>query len=153
VVIITKKVLNFFYFYKKFLLVWVNFISIKFESYEESLTTFIFWPWCIFLIFTHLVEIENQEVFFIFIEWGLPIIYGFILISEYIFNFGKYIYIYLNGAKGRSIFIITLLEDFVAFSIIFARVSLQVIRGILCGFFHDFFRELSDFIFDVWEYF
>ena len=32
---------NFFYFYEKFLIVWVNFISIKFESYEEALTSFI----------------------------------------------------------------------------------------------------------------
>ena len=35
---------NFFYFYEKFLIVWVNFISIKFESYEEGITTFILWP-------------------------------------------------------------------------------------------------------------
>lgn len=32
---------NFFYFYEKFLIVWVNFISIKFESYEEAITSFI----------------------------------------------------------------------------------------------------------------
>jgi hypothetical protein len=105
------------------------------------------------LIFTHLVDIENHEIFFIFIEWGLPVVYGFILITEYITNFGKYLFVYLNGAKGRSIFIVTLIEDFVAFLIIFARIALQVIRGVLCGFFHDFFRELSDFLFDTWEYF
>lgn len=83
-VIKSSKKNNFFYFYEKFLTVWVNFISIKFESYEEAMTTFILWPWCIFLVFTHFTGIEDHESFFIFIEWALPVVYGYFLILEHI---------------------------------------------------------------------
>lgn len=142
---------NFFYFYEKFLIVWVNFISIKFESYEEALTSFILWPWAIFLVFTHFTGIEDHESFFIFIEWGLPVVYGYFLILEHIWNFGKHMLLYLNGTRGRSVLIVTLFEDFIAFSIIFARITLQAVRGLICGFFHDFFRELSDYLLNIWE--
>jgi hypothetical protein len=47
--------------------------------------------------------------------------------------------------------VITLLEDLAAFLIILARISLQIVRGLLCGFFHDFFRELSEYLLDSWE--
>lgn len=137
-------------FYENIIYSWVNFVSLKFESYDEALCVVIIWPWCVFLIFTHIFAFDNNESFFIFIEWGLPVIYGYLLLSEHIWNFGQYFFVYLNGSKGRRLLTVTLIEDLVSFIIILSRVSLQVVRGLICGFFHDFFREMSEYLFDTW---
>jgi hypothetical protein len=137
-------------FYESIIYSWINFVSLKFESYDEALCVIIIWPWCVFLIFTHIFAFDNNESFFIFIEWGLPVIYGYLLLSEHIWNFGQYFFVYLNGSKGRRLLTITLIEDLVSFIIILSRVSLQVVRGLICGFFHDFFREMSEYLFDTW---
>jgi len=137
--------------YESFVLFWINLAYIKFESYEEALCSIILWPWCIFLVLTHLVTLENNEIFFIFIEWGLPVMYGYMLIIEHIWLFGSHFLIYLNGARGRRSLIITIIEDIISFFILIARVSLQMIRGIICGFYHDFFREITEYIVDSWE--
>jgi hypothetical protein len=78
-----KKELSFSLIYEKFLLFWVNTLSHLFESYEEALVTFVFWPWAIWLVFTHLANFDNHEIFFIFVEWGLPVLYGYSLIIEH----------------------------------------------------------------------
>lgn len=136
--------------YEKLLYTWINFVSLKFESFDEALCVIVIWPWCIFLVFTHIFSVDSNESFFIFIEWGLPVIYGYLLLLEHVWNFGQYIFVYLNGAVGRRSLLITILEDIVAFIILLSRVTLQVVRGLICGFFHDFFRELSEYLFDVW---
>lgn len=141
---------NFILFYENILYSWTNFSSLKFESYDEALCIIIIWPWCIFLVFTHIFTFENNESFFIFIEWGLPVIYGYLILNEHIWNFGQYFFVYLNGARGRKVLLVTLIEDLVSFIIILSRVSLQVVRGLICGFFHDFFREMSEYLFDTW---
>ena len=137
--------------YEEFVLLWVRFSGIKFESYEEAICIIILWPWCIFLIFTHIFSSENNEIFFIFIEWGLPIIYGYLILLESIILFGSYFFIYLNGARGRKLLFVTLIEDIISFIILLARVTLQMVRGIICGLYHDFFRELIEYIIDTWE--
>jgi hypothetical protein len=139
--------------YEVFIVFLLNIIFIKFESFEEALCVIIFWPWCIALVFTHLIVFENNEIFFIFIEWGLPVIYGYLIICEYFWSLGSYFFIYLNGTRGRRSLIFTLIEDLIAFFILLARVSLQMIRGIICGLYHDFFREITEFIIDTWDSF
>ena len=130
---------------------WVRFRGIKFESYEEAICIIIIWPWCIFLIFTHIFSPENNEIFFIFIEWGLPIIYGYLVLLESMILFGSYFFIYLNGARGRKLLFVTLIEDIISFIILLSRVTLQMVRGIICGLYHDFFRELIEYTVDTWE--
>lgn len=137
--------------YEEFILVWTNLAGIKFESYEEALCVLVFWPWCIFLIFTHIFTVENSEIFFIFIEWGVPVIYGYLILIESMWLFGTYFFVYLSGAKGRRVLTITLFEDVVNFLILIARVTLQMVRGIICGLYHDFFREATEYLIDTWE--
>lgn len=137
--------------YNIFITSWLNFAGIKFESIEEAFSIIILWPWCIVLIFTHLFTIENNENFFIFVEWGLPVAYGFLILFESAWLFSTHLLIYLNGARGRRSLIATLLEDCVALVILVSRITLQMIRGLICGFFHDFFREISEYLIDTWE--
>ena len=111
----------------------------------------VLWPWCFLLVFTHAFLVDNHEVLFIFIEWGLPIVCGFFLLFEHLWNFGSYFFIYLNGGRGRRSLVITLIEDVLTFFIVIIRVSLQVVRGLLCGFFHNFFRELNDMAIDLYH--
>lgn len=139
--------------YEIFLLVQINMIFIKFESLDEAFNVIIFWPWCLMLVFTHLIFWNNNEFFFIFIEWGLPVVYGYFIICEYFWNFGSYFFIYLNGTRGRRSLLFTIIEDLVAFFILIARVSLQMIRGLICGLYHDFFREITEYIIDTWDIF
>lgn len=144
---------NFLINYEIFLIFLLNILFIKFETFEEALSVIIFWPWCIVLVFTHLIVFENNEIFFIFIEWGLPVIYSYFIICEYLWSLGSYFFIYLNGTRGRRSLVFTLIEDLIAFFILIARVSLQMIRGIICGLYHDFFREITEFIIDTWDSF
>jgi hypothetical protein len=137
-------------FYESIVYSWVNFVSLKFESFDEALCIIVIWPWCFFLVFTHIFSIDNNESFFIFVEWGLPVLYGYLLLVEHVWNFGQYILVYLNGAVGRRSYFITLVEDVVSFIILLSRVTLQVVRGLICGFFHDFFREVAEYLFDTW---
>jgi hypothetical protein len=95
--------------------------------------------------------IDNNEIIFIFVEWGLPVVYGFFLLVEHLWNFGSHFFIYLNGGRGRRSLVITLVEDILTFFIVIIRVCLQVVRGLLCGFFHNFFRELADKILNIYH--
>lgn len=142
---------NFVFFYKNFLNLWISFTGIRFESFEESFCVIVLWPWCIFLVFTHVFYLENNEIFFIFIEWGLPIIIGFMIIIESIWVFGCHIFLYLTGSRGRRSFFVVLVEDLIAFTILFGRIILQMVRGVICSFYHDFFRDIFEFITLVWD--
>lgn len=137
-------------YYEKFITTWINVTGIKFESYEETLCVVVFWPWCIFLVFTHFFGIENNEFFFIFIEWGLPVLIGIMILIESFWLFGCHIFTYLTGSKGRRSFLATMAEDLIAFTILMSRVCLQIVRGVICGLYHDFFREISDMLVDNW---
>lgn len=116
----------------------------KYETSEEAICMVVLWPWCFLLVFTHVFLIDNNEIIFIFVEWGLPVVYGFLLLIEHLWNFGSHFFIYLNGGRGRRSFLLTVIEDILTFFIVIIRVSLQVVRGLLCGFFHNFFREVTD---------
>lgn len=118
----------------------------KYETSEEAICMVVLWPWCFLLVFTHVFLIDNNEIIFIFVEWGLPVVYGFLLLIEHLWNFGSHFFIYLNGGRGRRSLIISLVEDILTFFIVIIRVSLQVVRGLLCGFFHNFFREVADIL-------
>lgn len=121
----------------------------KYESSEEAICLVVLWPWCILLVFTHSFSYDNNEILFIFVEWGMPIVYGFFLLFEHLWNFGSYFFIYLNGGRGRRSFIIVIIEDILTFIIIIIRVSLQTVRGLLCGFFHNFFRGIYDNVYEL----
>jgi len=133
-------------------LFWNNFINLylyswiyggedKVESIEEIICLCILWPWCVFLIFTHLFSFDNHSFIFGFAEWGLPVLYGLILLTEHFWTFGTYILVYLMGTRGRKSFILTFIEDVVAIAIMIARVVLQSIRGVIVGMFHFICRE------------
>ena len=139
--------------YEIFIFSFINILWIKLETFEETLCLIIFWPWCIVLVFTHVIFFDTLGYFFIFIEWGLPVFYGYLIICEYLWNFGSFFFIYLNGTRGRRSLIVTILEDVINFFILFARISLQMIRGLICGLYHDFFRELTGYIIDTWDSF
>ena len=83
----------------------------KYESSEEALCIVVLWPWCFLLVFTHVFLIDNNEILFIFIEWGLPIVYGFFLLFEHLWNFGSYFFVYLNGGRGTRSMLIVIIED------------------------------------------
>jgi hypothetical protein len=123
----------------------------KYESVEEALCSIVLWPWCFLLVFTHAFFYENNEIMFMFIEWGLPVLYGSLLLLEHFWNFGVHIFVYLNGGRGRRSFFLTLIEDVLSFFIVIVRISLQVVRGLLCGFMHNLFRELNDKLIDIFE--
>jgi hypothetical protein len=76
-----------------------------------------------------------------FAEWGLPVIYGFILLVEHIWMFGSYIVVYLMGVKTRKSAIANVIEDLIAMTIMVGRVGLQTIRGLIVGMFHFICRE------------
>ena len=113
----------------------------KTESTEEIISLLILWPWCIIIIFSHVLTISNHNFFFGFAEWGLPIIYGLILLLEHCWSFGTYLLVYLNGTRGKKSLIVTLIEDLMALSILIARVLLQAVRGVIVGMFHFICRE------------
>ena len=113
----------------------------KTESTEETVSLLILWPWCILLIFTHMFTVSNNNFMFGFAEWGLPIVYGLILLLEHLWLFSIYFVIYLTGARGRKSITITLIEDLIALSILLARVLLQAVRGLIVNMFHFICRE------------
>jgi hypothetical protein len=57
----------------------------------------------------------------------------------------------LNGGRGRRSLLVTVVEDILTFFIVIIRVSLQVVRGLLCGFFHNFFREVADTVANIYH--
>ena len=61
---------------------------------------------------------------------------------------GCHIFVYLTGSRGRRSLFVVVLEDLIAFVILLSRVSLQIVRGIICGLYHDFFREIYELLTD-----
>lgn len=123
------------------LFAWVYGGDNKVESIEELLCLLILWPWCVFIIGSHLFSSADHSVMFGFAEWGLPIIYGLLLLIEHFWTFGVYIFVYLVGVRGRRSFVVNMFEDFVAMLIMVVRVLLQSIRGVIVGMFHFICRE------------
>jgi hypothetical protein len=113
------------------------------ESLEESICLIFLWPWCIFIIFLHLFSMFSLGTFFGFAEWGLPVVYGLLLLLEHFFNFGVYIAVYLVGARGRRNILAGWLEDVASSIIMLSRVMLQAVRGVIVGMFHFIAREAS----------
>ena len=66
-----------------------------------------------------------------------------LIIFENIYFFSSFIFIYLNGSKTRNLLIFSLFEDLINLFILITRIFLQMIRGLICSFYHDFFREIS----------
>lgn len=120
---------------------WVYGGDNKVESVEELLCLLVLWPWCVFIIGSHLFSGADHSVMFGFAEWGLPIIYGLLLLTEHFWTFGVYIFVYLVGVRGRRSFVVNMFEDFVAMLIMVVRVLLQSIRGVIVGMFHFICRE------------
>lgn len=120
---------------------WIYNGVLKVESVEEIMCLVVLWPWCIFLIFTHLCVVSEYMVLFCIIEWGLPVFYGLILLTEHLWMFGVNMTGYLMGIRGRKNLFATFIEDLIAVIIMVARVVLQSIRGIVVGMFHFICRE------------
>ena len=106
------------------------------------------------MFFLHFFFFDNFLNTYIFLEWSLPVIFGLFIILENIWLFSSSIFIYLNGSKGRKFFFITLVEDFINLFILITRILLQIIRGVICSLYHDFFREISIlFFFKIYNFF
>lgn len=52
-----------------------------------------------------------------------------------------YIVVYLMGVRTRRSVTANMIEDLVAVAIMIARVSLQMVRGVIVGMFHFICRE------------
>ena len=128
-------------FFDLYIFSWAYGGESKMESTEELLCLLVLWPWCVFIIASHLMGATNHSVIFGFAEWGLPVTYGLLLLLEHLWTFGIYIFVYLVGIRGRKSFILTMIEDFVAMLIMVVRVLLQSIRGVIVGMFHFICRE------------
>lgn len=76
-----------------------------------------------------------------FAEWGVPVVYGFILLIEHIWELGVYTCVYLTGVRGRKSLLVNVMEDLVNTVIMFARIGLQAVRGVIVGIFHFICRE------------
>lgn len=124
----------------------------KVDSIEEAICLVVLWPWCIFLVFTHLTTTSECILLYGFAEWGLPIFYGLLLLLEHLIVFGTTLVTYLMGIRGRGSIIATFIEDLVAFIIMIARVVLQAIRGMIVGMFHFICREALLTMGSWWEY-
>jgi len=55
-------------------------------------------------------------------------------------------YLVGSGENTRKSIVLILIDDIVAFCILLSRVCLQVIRGLICSLYHDFFREIYEII-------
>lgn len=133
-------------FYKKFcnyIIIWVRFLFEKLENNEESYLTIKLVSFFLFLFFSNFLAIDSNINFIVFIEWNLPVCFGIILICELVYFFGSYILLYLNGSKSRKVLIVSFFEDLMNFFILLIRISLQLIRGIICGIYHDLLREAN----------
>lgn len=128
-------------FINHYIFSWLYGLKSAFESIEEVLCILILWPWCIFIIFSHIFGASNQTIFFGFAEWGLPVLYGLLLLLEHTWVFGTYIFVYLVGTRGRASLIVSFFEDIIAMLIMIVRVVLQSIRGLIVGMFHFICRE------------
>lgn len=132
---------NWAYFINLYIYSWIFMGENKVESIEEVVSLIILWPWCIFLIFSHLITFYQEMNAVGFAEWGLPVLYGFILLAEHQWSLGSYSLVYLVGIRSRKSLIINIFEDIGGSSIMVARVGLQAVRGVIVGMFHFICRE------------
>lgn len=123
----------------------------KVESVEEVLCLIVLWPWCIFLVFTHLVMAADYVFMFGFAEWGLPVFYGLLLLVEHLWAFGVSLVAYLMGVRGRKLVVVTFIEDIIAVVIMISRVVLQAVRGLIVGMFHFICREVLLNLVSWWD--
>ena len=96
-----------------------------------------------FLFFSNFFEYDDNINYVVFIEWNIPVCFGMILILELIFMLKSYIFMYLNGSKTKKLILVTFFEDLINFFILNIRILLQLIRGIICGIYHDLLREFN----------
>ncbi len=132
---------NWNYFIDIYLYSWLLMGENKVESSEEVSSLIILWPWCVFLIFSHLCSFYEETEMIGFAEWGLPVLYGFILLVEHQWSLGLCSLVYLAGVRGRKSLIINVFEDMGGGFIMVARVGLQAVRGVIVGMFHFICRE------------
>lgn len=147
-----KYIILWSYFLIAYIYSWLYSSLDKVDSVEEALCLVVLWPWCIFLVFTHLTTTSEYILLYGFAEWGLPIFYGLLLLLEHLVVFGTTLVTYLMGIRGRGSIIATFIEDLIAFIIMIARVVLQAIRGIIVGMFHFICREALLNMGSWWEY-
>jgi len=88
------------------------------------------------------MALADHTVMFGFSEWGLPVTYGLIMLTEHWWTMGTYFFIYVAGAVGRKSSLVTAIEDITAVAILVARVMLQAVRGVIVGMFHFICREM-----------
>ena len=133
---IITKVIDYF-------ILWIKFFFEKLENIKEGFLiaklTFFFFT----IYISSLFGFDDYINYIVFVEWNIPVCFGIILILELIWMLKSHIYIYLNGSKTKNIMIATLLEDLINFLILNIRIFLQLIRGIICGIYHDLIREAN----------
>jgi hypothetical protein len=52
------------------------------------------------------------------------------------YSLGSFFIVFLTGSKTRRSVVITFIEDLLALTILFLRVLLQMVRGVIVGLFH-----------------
>jgi hypothetical protein len=64
------------------------------------------------------------------------------MLLEHAWTLGSFMVVYVAGAAGRKVSVITIVEDAAAVAILVARVLLQAVRGVIVGMFHFISREM-----------
>ena len=131
--IITKSI-NYF-------IVWIKFFHEKLENTKEGYLMAKLMLFFLTLFFSSLFFFDDYINYIVFLEWNIPVCFGIILILELIWILKSHILIYLNGSKTKNSLSLTLFEDLINFFILVIRIILQLIRGIICGIYHDLLRE------------
>ena len=126
-----------------YLIIWIRFFYEKLESIKEGflVAKLVFFFLTIYI--SNIFTFDDYIDFIVFIEWNIPVCFGVILILELIWMLKSHIFIYLNGSKTKNVMSVTLIEDLINFFILNIRVFLQLIRGIICGIYHDLIREAN----------
>lgn len=126
-----------------FFLTWIKFFFEKLENMLEGYISLKFFFFLMFLFFSNFFEYDDNINYVIFIEWNIPVCFGMVLILELIFMLKSFTFMYLNGSKTKKIILVTYFEDLINFFILNIRILLQLIRGIICGIYHDLLREYN----------
>ncbi len=124
-----------------YFIVWIKFFFEKLENTKEGFLMAKLMIFFLTLFFSSLFFFDDYINYIVFLEWNIPVCFGIILILELIWMLKSYIFIYLNGSKTKGSISLTFFEDLINFFILIIRIILQLIRGIICGIYHDLLRE------------
>lgn len=124
-----------------YFILWIKFFYEKLENMKEGFLMAKLMFFFITIFFSSFFFFDDYINYLVFLEWNIPVCFGIILILELLWMLKSYIFIYLNGSKTKGTLLVTFFEDLINFFILNIRILLQLIRGIICGIYHDLLRE------------